>query len=201
MTTPEKLVEKTSAHVTVLLRKNHPTWAVYHSLAHTLDTVHACTTLAGDVQLDGKEKAILLIAAWFHDTGYIEGPGGHEDRSVERATAFLTEQGCDAPTIEKVNSAITATRLPQAPRSDVEAILCDADVVHAGGDDFLLKSALLRTEMEALHGRTYTDKEWFRFNVSFLEGHPFHTHQARSRFGRQRAENLALLRRMVEQAS
>jgi predicted metal-dependent HD superfamily phosphohydrolase len=201
MKSAESLVDKASSHVSLLLGGKLPNWTVYHGLAHTIETVHMCKALAADAGLEGKDLDVLLIAAWFHDTGYLEGADGHEERSVERARKFMIDFGCESSMIESVISAIKSTKMPQTPRSAIEAILCDADVIHAGGEDFFVKSALLRLEMEARLGRVYSDKEWLRFNLAFLEGHPFHTPQARARFSVQRQENMRVLRGILGQAA
>jgi predicted metal-dependent HD superfamily phosphohydrolase len=194
MKSAENLVEKTASHVAALLRSSLPEWAVYHGLPHTIETVNICASLAADAHLTGNDLEVLLVAAWFHDTGYIEGPEGHEQRSVDRAREFMIDNGCSSGMIEEVASAIFSTKLPQTPRSEVEEILCDADVSHAGREDFFEKSVQLREEMEGRLGRVYTDGEWFRFNLAFLESHPFHTGQAKTRFSRQRSENIRILK-------
>jgi predicted metal-dependent HD superfamily phosphohydrolase len=197
MKSQENLVKKTASHVTALLGRDLPEWAVYHGLRHTAETVQMCVSLAADARLTEKDLEVLLIAAWFHDTGFIEGPEGHEQRSVDRARQFMVENGCNSGTIEEVASAILSTKLPQTPRSKVEEILCDADVSHAGREDFFEKSVQLREEMEGRLGRKYTDEEWYRFNLAFLESHPFHTRQAKRRFSGQRNENIRILRQKL----
>ncbi len=201
MDSSNSLVEKASSHVRSLLQSDLPVWSVYHGLSHTIETVHACEELALDTGLGAGDIEILLIAAWFHDTGYLEGADGHEARSVDRATEFLRSNGCGDAIIMKVVSAILATRMPQAPRSLIEEVLCDADVSHVGRDDFLAKSELLRREMEERLGRDYEDGEWYRFNLAFLERHPFYTSQARARLGEQRRENITMMKGKLEHAA
>lgn len=201
MDSSHSLVEKASTHVRSLLQSDLPPWSVYHGLSHTVETVHTCEELALDSGLNTGDIEILLIAAWFHDTGYLEGADGHENRSVLRATEFLRSNGCGDGIVGKVVSAILATRMPQTPHSLIEEILCDADVSHAGRGDFVAKSELLRKEMEERLGRSYEDGEWYRFNLAFLEKHQFHTTQARALLGEQRRENIAIMKGKLEQAA
>jgi predicted metal-dependent HD superfamily phosphohydrolase len=201
MDSSNSLVEKAASTVRSLLQRDLPAWSVYHGLSHTIETVHTCKELALDSALDAGDLEILLIAAWFHDTGYLEGAEGHEDRSVARATEFLRSNGGGEATIAKVVSAILSTRMPQSPGSLIEEILCDADVSHVGREDFLAKSELLRKEMEGRLGRSYEDGDWYRFNLAFLEKHSFHTTQARARLGVRRRENITLMKGKLEQAA
>jgi predicted metal-dependent HD superfamily phosphohydrolase len=144
--------------------------------------------------MDAPGTAALAIAAWFHDAGYMGGAEGHEERSVEIAAEFLRKHQVDRDTVENVLSAIRSTRMPQQPRSLMESILCDADVIHVGREDFFAKSDLLRSEMEQRLGKGYTDEEWYRFNLDFVERHPFHTDFARRLYGEQRLRNLRILK-------
>ena len=51
--------------------------------------VNATVQLSAAHDLHSKELELLLIAAWFHDIGYDEGPLGHEERSGHYAKVFL----------------------------------------------------------------------------------------------------------------
>jgi HD superfamily phosphodiesterase len=104
---------------------------VFHNLDHTEDVAEACSRMADHYQLKEDERFILILAAWFHDTGYSLGnAAGHEEESVRIATEFLTGYKVDETTIQKVSSCIRATKMPQSPVSQVEKILCDADLFH-----------------------------------------------------------------------
>ena len=194
MTSPGTLAERASSRVQALLASDTPPWMVYHSLDHTLETVYACKVLAAGSRLENSDHEALIVAAWFHDTGYSAGAEGHEERSVDIAGGFLREHGVNGAVAQRVLAAIRATRMPQEPRSLLEAILCDADVIHVGREDFFMKSDLLRSEMEQRLGRIYTNDEWYRFNLDFVERHTFHTDFARKLYGEQRLRNLRILR-------
>jgi predicted metal-dependent HD superfamily phosphohydrolase len=194
MASSGNLAEQASSRVEALLNRAPPPWMVYHSIDHTIETVFACKILAAGSRLQAEEQDALIVAAWFHDSGYAGGAEGHEERSVEIAGGFLRERGVDGAVVERVLSAIRATRMPQEPRSLLEAILCDADVIHVGREDFFLKSDLLRSEMEQRLAKTYSNDEWYRFNLDFVERHPFHTDFARKLYGEQRLRNLRILR-------
>ena len=83
------LLQKTSKFVTQLFEKELPNWAVYHDLNHTLETVEGCLEIGKGSDLNDEDLEILLIAAWFHDTGYTLSWVNHEERSAAMAKKFL----------------------------------------------------------------------------------------------------------------
>ena len=72
--------------------------------------------MADYYQLPEEDRLVLMLAAWFHDTGYSSGQAmGHENVSIEMATKFLNEHRVSQQVINKVIGCINATRLPQNP--------------------------------------------------------------------------------------
>ena len=72
--------------------------------------------MADYYHLEDEDRFALMLAAWFHDTGYSGGKAmGHENVSIEIATKFLNEHKVSQQVINKVTGCITATRLPQNP--------------------------------------------------------------------------------------
>ena len=53
--------------------------------------MEATRQIAAGYELTEQEIEILILAAWFHDIGYIEGAEAHEERSCKYAKAFLEE--------------------------------------------------------------------------------------------------------------
>jgi len=187
------LLRKVEHHVTTLLSGSLPAWAVYHNVDHTRETVLAARVIAEGSALPRKDLETLLVAAWFHDVGYLQGPDDHEERSVQAAREYLLAQGVPRERIEVVTRCIRATRLPQQPRTLSEQVLCDADIIHVGKKRFFDKSDLLRSEMEMLRGHPFTEEEWLTFNISFVTGHNFHTAYAQQKFAARRSKNLLAL--------
>jgi predicted metal-dependent HD superfamily phosphohydrolase len=124
---------------------------------------------------------------------------GHEEKSVEIATAFLRQQGYPPKRIAKVAGCIRATKMPQNPRNLMEQVLCDADISHLARKDFLDVSELIRLEIEHRMGRRLSEAEWLTMNTLFVAGHRFHTDFARSKYAPQHAANLAALKERLDQ--
>jgi HD superfamily phosphodiesterase len=172
--------------------KNH---FVFHNLEHTEDVVEACSIMADDNRLNEDDKLVLLLAAWFHDTGYAKGEAaGHEEESIRIASEFLTGRGIDPTIIQRVSSCIQATRMPQSPVSLVEKILCDADLYHLATDDFRARNQLLKQEQETMLGHKISKKEWRRNNIQFLETHKYFTDYGKGHLEPKKADNLYDLR-------
>ena len=152
----------------------------YHNLEHTEDVVAASKKMAEYYQLDEEDKDYLLIAAWFHDTGYSTGTAaGHEEESIKTAVQFLTGKDESPEFIEKVRHAILATKMPQSPANPVEEILCDADLHHLGTADFKQKNKALRKELANISGADFSKKKWKKKNIQFLESHQYFTSYGR----------------------
>ena len=196
-----QIVEKASEYVSGILNERLPRWALYHSHAHTLEVVESTREIAAGSRLNKSDTEVVLLAAWFHDTGYTELIDGHEERSASIAGEFLQHAGYPDERIEKVKGCIMATRLPQRPENLLEEIVCDADISHIGKKGFFRKSDLMRLEWEKHRGNTYTVVEWLNINVAFVAKHQFHTDYARSAFSKARLKNLGKLQKRLLEAS
>lgn len=152
----------------------------YHNIIHTESVVRASEEMADHYQLPEQERMTLLVAAWFHDTGYSKGHAeGHEEDSQRIASSFLQSQGASELLIEKVVHAIGVTKMPQSPSNLTEQILCDADLYHLGTDDFDTQHKSLRKEIIELSGQEIKKKDWRRKNIEFLNQHRYFTDYAR----------------------
>lgn len=182
--------------VTRIFREQVDPHFEFHNLEHTQQVVAAALELSAQYPLSEDDRFVLLLAAWFHDTGFSSGKAEeHENESIRIATGFLEEQGIDANTIQRVSSCIQATRMPQSPLSTVEKILCDADLYHLGGPDFKKRNEHLLAEQEAHMGKHLSKKEWRQRNIEFLETHQYFTDYAQQHREPQKQEWLRQLRK------
>ncbi|MBC7851154.1 MAG: phosphohydrolase [Chitinophagaceae bacterium] len=148
----------------------------YHSIGHTEAVVKAALTMADYYKLSEEDRTALVLAAWFHDTGYSKGKAhDHETASQRHATNFLASKNVESSIVNKVVGCIAATRMPQSPKNLLEEILCDADLQHLGSDAFPEQHKLLRKELISLTGEDISKKDWRKKNISFLEQHQYFT--------------------------
>ncbi|HMK26398.1 MAG TPA: Pycsar system effector family protein [Chitinophagaceae bacterium] len=167
----------------------------FHTLRHTQEVVAACEKLAESIQLPEDDRFALIIAAWFHDTGYTSGNAqDHETISIELALKFLDAHAASDDLKNKVTGCINATRIPQSPMTPMERIICDADLFHLGTDAFKEKSNLLRDEFREFSGKDVSKKDWRKINIRFLEAHHYFTEYGKEKLQPAKEKHLAKLK-------
>ncbi|HEU4632348.1 MAG TPA: Pycsar system effector family protein [Flavisolibacter sp.] len=192
----EQILAAVRTYVTDLFTNNLDPRFVFHSLEHTEDVADACSMMADHYRLSEDDRYVLSLAAWFHDTGYTSGHvEGHEDVSIQLSTDFLRQHQVEETVIQRVTSAIRATRMPQSPLSQIEKILCDADLMHLATEDFKAKNGLLKQERENLLGTKISKKEWRKSNIQFLESHKYFTDYGKQHLEPGKQENLNDIRK------
>lgn len=186
-----QLIDKASAFVFELLKKELPDNFIYHNYTHTKRVVKSLQEIIDHTELSDEEKEILLLSAWFHDTGYVKGCENHEQSSVEIATEFLLANQCSAGKIEAVSKCIMSTRFDVCPTDKLGKIIRDADASHFGKDYFEEASEFLRLEYKLQSRKNYSEKEWRKINIKlFTEGHEFYTDYALQNWLPQKEKNL-----------
>jgi predicted metal-dependent HD superfamily phosphohydrolase len=159
----------------------------YHGLHHTLDVFYTVEELCYMERVSPYEEMLLKTAALFHDSGFVVCSQGHEQMSCQIAREHLPGYGYMPNEIDRICGMIMATKIPQAPRNPLEAIMCDADLDYLGRDDFYDIGNTLFEELKA-HDILQSEEKWNRIQVSFLENHSFFTptNQRRRRPKKQR---------------
>ncbi len=195
------LADAAQGYIVELFAEKLPSYFSFHNVQHTIDVVQQASRIGEFYGLTEKEMEILLVAAWFHDSGYTEVYEGHEVASMELARVFLQERHATSEQIRGVLACINATTMPQQPTTLMEKILCDADVSNIGLDSFFDMSARLRQEQQTVRGKSFTDAEWFGVKHGFCVTHRFHTEYAAQHYGQKQAENARLLEREAEKAA
>ncbi len=153
---------------------------LYHNLHHTLDVVHGVLAIGGAEAVSLEEMEVLILAAWFHDTGLTVRYLGHEAVSAEIARAFLLTEDYSAEKIAVVEGCILATQMPQHPRTQPQEILCDADLYHLAHPTYAHSQELLREEWKRILSKAYTDEQWHEENEAFLRAHQYFTRYGRT---------------------
>ncbi len=160
-----------------------------------MEVVESAKLIGEHSGLSKEEMEILLLAAWFHDTGMTNLYTGHEEKSIELFTNFSNENHLPKEIIEKAACLIRATKIPHNPDSLLEKIICDADLSHIGKKGFQGRAKLLRLEWENMLGNNYSDIEWLKSNIDFLSNNKFNTDYAREIFEKQRQLNIEKLKK------
>jgi len=191
------IIKSAEEYVFNLFKEKLPPDHVYHNYKHTFQTVKACREIANTYSLTSRELEVLLLAAIFHDTGYIETYEGHEEVSVRFFNDFIKG---DYPLedIKRVEELIMSTKPGTVPDGTLQEILHDADYINIGKKKFVQRAELLRIEWERLLNKTYSDLEWAEIQLNFLVSTNFVTEEAIVKFDDQREINIRLQREKIE---
>lgn len=176
----------------------HPEFT-YHNLQHTVSVAAACEIMAVYYQYDERLKALLLIAAWFHDTGYFQTKGeNHEAVSVEIVQEFLNKNGVPDDDKDFVTRCIFSTKMPQEPKSEEEKILCDADLRHFSLPDFLVYNDNLRKERENISEKKISKEEWLADTLKLMSSHSYFTTYANSSYTSGKQDNINQIKELLK---
>ncbi len=146
----------------------------YHNTHHIHDVLEASTHIAEHEKLSKEDTSILRIATLLHDIGFIRSSKNHEENGAVMAREILPEFGFSHEMISIIEKMIMATKLPQSPSTQLERVLCDADLDYLGRADFYPIGFKLFEELKD-HGIIETEREWNLVQKTFLESHKYHT--------------------------
>ena len=188
------IIDKVQEFTTDLLTSKLDQDYIYHNLSHTERVVKEVGKFLEYYNLENNEMEILLLAAWLHDTGFIQGSINHEENSCIIAREFLTKNHFDSAGINEVCTCIMATKRLEEPKSLSEEILRDADCSHFGKKSYLEISELLREELSLLGIASYSPDEWREENIKlFRSEHRFYTDYAQEKWQGGKEKNLIRL--------
>ncbi|QSW87887.1 MULTISPECIES: Pycsar system effector family protein [Flavobacterium] len=192
------LIEQSEDFVSNLLKDKLSNLYSYHNFNHTFTVVSAVKELCKKEDVVGDDKEALLVAAWFHDTGYVNGYEDHEEKSIKIAADFLKEKGKSAEFIDKVSGLILATAKEYQPKTHLEKIIKDADYAHLMGTEYTTTCELLRLELKNTGIVSFTNAEWTKENLNFLlNKHRFYTDYALKKWQPLKEKNLLLIQKKI----
>ncbi|WP_017495221.1 Pycsar system effector family protein [Flavobacterium sp. WG21] len=193
------LIEQSEDFVSNLLKDKLSNLYSYHNFNHTLTVVNAVKELCKKEDVTAEQKEVLLVAAWFHDTGYINGYENHEQESVKIVTTFLKEKGLSDEVITQVSGLILATVKEYIPKTHLEKIIKDADFAHLMGTEYATTCELLRIELKNTWNLNFSNAEWAKENLNFLMNkHRFYTDYALRKWQPLKERNLLMVQKKIE---
>lgn len=179
------------------LTRELPKQLTYHSIHHVLDVCSAAENIGNLERVSKTDLKLLITAALFHDSGFINGSKDHEEESCRIAQEYLPGYGYTAAEIDKINGMIMATKIPQSPTNLLEQIIADADLDYLGRDDFFPISDNLFTELNNA-GILDDENKWNKIQVSFFEGHHYFTASALKLRKEKKAEHLEQIKLKIK---
>lgn len=192
------LIEQSEDFVTNLLKDKLSALYSYHNFNHTQSVVNATKELCEKEKVNADDRELLLIAAWFHDTGYISGYENHENESIRIASEFLKEKNQSDEFIKKVADLISATAKEYIPKNHLEKIIKDADFIHIISPEYVSTCELLRLELKNTGIIDFSNLEWATENFNFLmTKHRFYTDFAQKKWQPLKEKNLVRIQKKI----
>ncbi|HTN19096.1 MAG TPA: Pycsar system effector family protein [Pelobium sp.] len=180
-----------------LFKKELSNYILYHNFAHTHQTVETVKEIADAYKLAQKDVENLIIAAWFHDSGYARDYQNHEEESIKIMKEYFGDK-LDEKRFKEIEQLILSTKFGQEQANLNEEIIHDADYVSMGKKSFSKRAELLRCEWEKLNNKIYNDLEWAQLQLDFLISKKFKTSIATQKFGEGREKNIEKQRKLIE---
>ncbi len=185
--------EKVHSFIITKLENELPKYLTYHNVHHTKEVLHTARHIGTAENITGPDLDILLTAALFHDTGFIETYKDHEEVSCQIARKFLPEYEYTDEQIEQVCNIIMSTKLPQTAHNKLEQVLCDADLSYIGTERYFSVAKTLYKELKNLVLIKNND-EWVKFQTDFLESHSYFTATAIKEHDFRKEQNLFIIK-------
>lgn len=168
----------------------------YHNLEHTQRVVKSTEEILESSDLEAIEREQLVVAAWFHDLGYLQGPMGHEETGARMARNFLLELGAPEDFISEVDRLILATRRHHQPKDFKEEVIRDADSAHFALDQYRQISEFLKEELDHERDQEISPENWCELNIRMLEEeHRYYTDYAIEHWQPYKNKNLKALKK------
>jgi len=181
------------AYVTNFISEQVSKDFAYHDIQHTISVVNDAKEMGEMMELTEADMEILLLAAWFHDTGYDKGALDHEERSAKYARNYLRGHGYSEEDLKSIETIILATKMPHDPKSLMERIICDADLGHVGQKIYWERCSKVRQEMALTKNVIMTDLEWVDFELEFMNNHAFKTPVAKQLYNNRKKKHIRQL--------
>ncbi|MGB0367777.1 MAG: HD domain-containing protein [Flavobacteriales bacterium] len=184
-------------HILNRLAEDLPSHLSYHGHHHTLDVLEASERIARAEGVSEEDINLLLVAAAYHDCGFLYGHENHEQKGCDVVKSTLPQYGFEQSHIDLICQMIMATKVPQSPSCLLCNILCDADLDYLGRDDFEPVADSLFQELKV--SNIVSDIEtWNKIQLSFLSQHTYHTDYGKTQRQPQKSIHLEKIRTIVD---
>ncbi len=185
-----------------LFAKEAPARLTYHDIVHTEYVVEMAKRIGEHSGLSEEELMLVVVAAWFHDSGFVIRSKGHEKESQKLARQFLSAKGVTEKQIQSVLHCIMATKMPQDPGEELLAkVVCDADMAYLSEDFYFDRTALLRKEWNSDPETKLSKKAYYKETIELFRNHRYHTTYAETAFSAGKAVNFQILKNMLKRRS
>jgi uncharacterized membrane-anchored protein YitT (DUF2179 family)/HD superfamily phosphodiesterase len=191
--------ERARSFIIDKLEKELPKSVTYHNVRHTKEVLHHARYIAEAENISNRELDILLTAAAFYDTGFLETYKDHEEFSCSYAKKFLPQFDYTNEQIEQVCSLIRSTKNPETVTDKLEQILFDAiSIAYLGTENYFATAKKLYKELKNAALVKNTD-EWVNYQTNFIESHSYLTQPALKEHHFKKEQTLQLIKLKAEE--
>ena len=191
--------EKVRSFIIEKLEKELPKYLTYHTVHHTKEVLHNARHIATAENIPHHDLNILLTAALFYDTGFLEGYKDHEEFSCSYAKKFLPQFDYNNEQIEQVCRLIMATKHPETANDKLEQILCDANsIAYLGTDNYFIVAKKLYRELKNATLIKNND-EWVAYQTNFIETHSYLTKTALKEHHFKKEQSLLMIKTRADE--
>lgn len=193
------ILQKAKDYVEILFKDKLSSVYFYHNFIHTTYTVNKAEEILKHTPISEEDQEKVLLALWFHDTGYIECAQNHEEKGVEIMKDFLKKENYPEKDIEDIAKLILATKITYEPQNLLEKIVKDSDCSHFASHDYNDISDALRKEWELTNVRCFSNDEWNAGNLEMLKNkHKFYTEYAKTAWQPLKDKNIKKIEKKLE---
>jgi hypothetical protein len=199
-----ELIKLPAVEEALTLLDNLPEELVYHTKAHTEDVIKETILFAlADGISEGAMKQQVIAAAW-HDVGYLERKSNNESVAVDYFKESIARKQLEPePELEpeisdEIISNIEDTTMvfdgEKKPHLHMErsalGYMLDADVSNFGREDFFVCMEKIAKETGVDLENQESRANFYAFVITLLKNHDWHTEGARRLRQKQKDKNL-----------
>lgn len=174
------------------LKNELPVNLYYHSVDHNLGVYHCAESIGTEAGISDVDLKLPLVPAIYHNADYLEQYHDHEQILCDIARKYLPQFIYTQKDIDIICGIITATKVPQRPKTNLEEVICNADLNVLGGTDFFSIGDSLYKEMLAI-GYIENKAEWNRVQLDFMQQHHYFTQTGIKHNNSQKGKNIILV--------
>lgn len=201
----QEMIKKPEVVEALVLLDQLPENLKYHNKAHTLDVIRETIlfTLA-----DGQSGEVIdleVIAAAWHDVGYVKRYKNNEPVAIELFKQSKTFQSLSPEDRQKIIDNILDTQLivddgkPKLLNSmSNRGYLLDADVSNFGREDYFENSKLIAEELGIDWSNIEARKKFLTFALELLVNHDWKTRSAKALRQKQKEINIKKLEEQLK---
>jgi predicted metal-dependent HD superfamily phosphohydrolase len=193
-----QIVEKAESFVLQLMNEKLNPNFLYHNFSHTQYVVNHIKEITEGENLSVEDTEIIVLAGWFHDTGYAIDIKKHEDHSISIAKKFLEAENYPDEKSQQIYHTILGTIHNQKPSNYFQQVICDADFSHLAASNYVEKAEILKAEFKLTCSLHFSQTEWIQENIAIFKNHKYYTKYANTEWVEKKNKNLIVLQKSLK---